>query len=510
MINLLIGTEKIAFSIGNLTVTWYAIIILSGAIIGTVFGYFYFGKRLGLNSDLVSEGLAFGLLFGILGARLYYVAFSGYHFDSFIDLINPGKGGLAIHGALLAVAIYLPLWCKIRHVDTLTLLEIALPLIMFAQCVGRWGNFMNQEAYGPETTKEFLQHLLIPNFIIENMYINGAYHHPTFLYESVANLIGLTIYQIVRKYNKKIYVGDAIAFYLVWYGMVRFPIEILRTDALLIGSSGIKIAQVVSILMFVGGITFFVLRRIFKFRLVSCYDALYASDAWIMTNSTKIDTIGVLVFDLDGTLVDSYLLIETVVLATFKELFPDYNMTKEEAHTFFGPYIKETFLKYVNDEVDLDTCIANYQKYIELYTPTYLKSFPGIDKELARLKRQGYKITVASNKITADVKKNLELTNLDSYVDFIIGADMMEHVKPDPYCINYIKEKYDTSNVIVIGDMPNDVITAKKANANSVATLWCVSKEEDFVTNDEIDSSPNIFLYEVKDLRKLRKYFKIR
>lgn len=492
MINYFLATPRIAFSIGNLTVTWYAIIILSGALIGTIFGYLHFGKRLGMSVDLVSEGLAFGLLFGILGARLYYVAFSGQHYANLIEVINPAKGGLAIHGGLIAVAIYLPIWCKLRHVDAITLLEIALPLIMFAQCVGRWGNFMNQEAYGPETTKEFLQRLLIPNFIIENMYIDGAYHHPTFLYESVANLIGLTIYQIVRKYWKKIYVGDGIAFYLIWYGLVRFNIEILRTDALLIGSSGIKIAQVVSILMFVSGTAIIILRRVFKFKLISCYDALYAEGATIITTKKEEKHNKVLVFDCDGTILDTYELIEHIVLSTFAELFPDYPITLDEAHSFFGPFIDETFTKYATDEVPLDKCISTYAKYAEMYTKDYIKTYPGIDEALKALKEQGYIITIASNKISKEVERGLKLTNLDSYIDDIMGAELMEKVKPDPYCINYLKDKYQADLIIMIGDSPTDIETGKNANCYTWAVTWCVNKEDAFkeLEPDEIVNDP--------------------
>lgn len=306
-------SSKICFEIFNVSITWYAVIILSGAIIGSLFGYFYFGKRLGITADLVSEGLAFGLLFGVVCARLYYVLFSGAHYDSFLDVINPRSGGLAIHGAIIGIAIYLPIWCKIRHVDVLVLLEIALPLIMFAQVVGRWGNFVNQEAFGslikypgmesvntPLTDagllaqREFLKKLLIPDFIINRMYISHSsaagfsvpgYYHPTFLYESFLNLVGITVYQTVRKFVKKIYVGDAIGFYLIWYGIVRYFIESLRSDPLMLGN--IRVAQLTSVLYLIGGITLIVLRRVLKYRPQSVYDALYKDGATMILEDNK-------------------------------------------------------------------------------------------------------------------------------------------------------------------------------------------------------------------------------
>ena len=473
MLNVL---SKIAFSIGNLHVAWYAVIILSGALIGTIFGYFYFGKKLGITSDLVSEGLAFGLFFGILGARLYYVLFSlaDHNYSSFIEVINPMNGGLAIHGGLIAVGIFLPIWCKIRHIDVITLLEIALPLIMFAQAVGRWGNFVNQEAYGPETTREFLKSLLLPNFIVDNMYIDGAYHHPTFLYESFFNLIGLTTYQIVRKYVKKFYVGDAVSFYLVWYGVVRFFIEILRTDALIIGSSGIKIAQVVSITMVVVGILIFILRRVFKFRLISCYDALYGEDATMMTKRK------VLIFDCDGTIMDTFELIEKTVLSTFKELRPDYEISLDEAHSFFGPFINETFQKYVTDDVSLDDYLNTYDKYMNEYRNDYLHIYPNMDKALRKLKNYGFTIVIASNKKSSEIKEELQLFKIDKYVNSILGAEQMEKVKPDPYCVNYFKEKYHEEKVVMIGDSPLDIKAGIAASAFTWAVTWCKEKKEDF------------------------------
>lgn len=302
----------------NIQVAWYAIFILSGALIGSLFGYLYYGKRLHLTSDLVCEGLALGLFFGILFARLYYVIFSlndGMTYHSFKEVIDPRNGGLAIHGAIIAVGLYLPIWTKLRKIKLLPLLEIALPLILFAQVVGRWGNFMNREAFGglvPFTGEivdgklsdeqlweqvRNLKKLLIPDFIINNMYIDTAnpashssgfvcagYYQPTFLYESVLNFIGLTAYMCARKFVKKIYVGDGISFYLIWYGGVRIFIESLRSDPLIISIFGLRLRQAIciSVFMIICGVAFIVLRRVFKYQLVSCYDALYGSDATLM------------------------------------------------------------------------------------------------------------------------------------------------------------------------------------------------------------------------------------
>jgi len=182
-------SDKIAFSIGSLTVAWYALIIMTGAIIGTLFGYFYFAKKLYLDSDTLITGMTIGVLVGILGARLYYVLFNfkNMNINSFLDIISPRGGGLAIHGAILAELIFLPIFCKKKKVDLIVLLEIAMPLIMFAQVVGRWGNFINQEAFGglvPFTgeiengmlsneqlleQRALLHKMLVPDFVINRM-----------------------------------------------------------------------------------------------------------------------------------------------------------------------------------------------------------------------------------------------------------------------------------------------------------------------------------------------------
>ncbi len=299
----------------GIEIAWYAIIILTGAIICGLFGYFYYCKRLGLDADTVSEGLAIGLLCGILGARLYYVAFSGDTYANLWEVINPRSGGLAIHGGVLATAIFIPVFCKIKRIDLITMLEIAMPIFMFGQVVGRWGNFVNQEAFGSLikypgfisadiplddaallAQRDFLKSLLIPDFIIDRMYIDyssaegftvAGYYHPTFLYESLLNLFGMTTYMITRKFWKKVLVGDGVSFYLIWYGIVRIFIESLRTDPLLIGNTNIKVAWVISGIFIVIGIALAVVRRVLKYRVVSCYDALYKEGASLLLDNKQ-------------------------------------------------------------------------------------------------------------------------------------------------------------------------------------------------------------------------------
>ncbi len=298
--------------IGNLEIRWYAVCILSGAIMVAFIAYYGIFRYIKFDSDNLLTGLMWGLFSGILGARLYYIIFeheglpSGFFpaLKEIIGLGPNGLSGLAIHGAIYSTVIFLIIFCKIKKIKLLPLIEIVLPCFMLAQVVGRWGNFFNQEAFGtlvngyevgPLTEAQLLEqrlalkHLLVPDFVINNMYItpNGSldipmitgYYYPTFFFESVLNFIGVITYMILRRKWKKIYLGDAVGFYLTWYGIVRFIIESLRTDPLMIGN--IRVALLTSVIFFIVGILVLVLRRVFKYRLEPVKEFFKNGTMWI-------------------------------------------------------------------------------------------------------------------------------------------------------------------------------------------------------------------------------------
>lgn len=303
--------NPVIVSFGNIEIRWYAICVVGGASLLSVYGYKCFLKKTKMDSDTALTGVTFGLLSGILGARLYYVIFNppvglwdDGIFRGIINAINPAQGGLAIHGGIYATLIFVFVYSKIKHVKFLELIEIVLPVMMLAQVVGRWGNFFNQEAYGPAVLgftgsltdeqliaqHEYLRHLLVPNFIVKNMYFmdlnaessffgTTGYFHPTFFYEGMANLIGAITFIELRKRVKKLYIGDAVCFYLVWYGIVRFFIELLRQDPLRFSFKvfGVypRVAVVTSVAFVVVGVVLFILRRVFKYHLVSSKEFLY-------------------------------------------------------------------------------------------------------------------------------------------------------------------------------------------------------------------------------------------
>ena len=251
--------SKIALSIGPVSITWYSICILLGVIVaGIIIGKE--AKKFNISLSFISNLIFWVVILGIVGARIYYVLFNlDYYSVSPIEAIKVWNGGLAIHGGIIAGLITVFWYCKKYDQDLLRVLDIAAPGVLIAQAIGRWGNFFNAEAHGGIVTKAFLEKLHLPNFIIKGMYINGNYYHPTFLYESVFCALGFIIILILRR-MKWIKQGNVFSIYLIWYGILRFFIESLRTDSLMLGS--IKMAQVVSILMVIVGIAMFIITQI--------------------------------------------------------------------------------------------------------------------------------------------------------------------------------------------------------------------------------------------------------
>jgi phosphatidylglycerol---prolipoprotein diacylglyceryl transferase len=138
------------------------------------------------------------------------------------------------------------------------LMDIAAPSIILAQAIGRWGNFMNQEAYGGEVSRSFLEGLFLPDWIINQMYINGAYHHPTFLYESLWNLAGFALLLFLRRVTLRR--GEVFLTYIIWYSIGRFYIEGMRTDSLMLTDT-LRMAQIISIVLVVSAIGLIWYRR---------------------------------------------------------------------------------------------------------------------------------------------------------------------------------------------------------------------------------------------------------
>ena len=243
--------NPIAIKLGNLEIRWYSILILIAFLIG----YYIVLKRAkkrGISTIHINDISFYLVIFSILGARIYYCLFNfDYYRNNIIEILKVWEGGLAIHGGIIAGILFLVIYTKKHRINILNMTDSIAPALALGQAIGRWGNFFNMEAYGPNTTLSELQRLHVPDFVIDGMYINGTYHHPTFLYESIACLIIFIVLMIIS-HIKHIKLGQTTGIYFILYGTIRFFIESLRQDSLMLGS--LKAAQLVSILMLLIGI----------------------------------------------------------------------------------------------------------------------------------------------------------------------------------------------------------------------------------------------------------------
>ena len=244
--------NPILLDLGFIQIHWYSLTMLI-AIFLAAFLFYKDIKKEKFKEEFLINLIFWTIIWGIVGARLYYVLFElSYYIQHPLEILMTWDGGLAIHGALIGGAIYIFIYCRKKKVNFLKIYDMIAPTLLIAQAIGRWGNFFNGEAHGPITTKLTLQNLFIPNFIIEGMNINGNYYHPTFYYEAAWNIIGFAIIMVLKKEIKNLKNGQLTGMYFVWYSLARFFIESLRTDSLMLGS--IKIAQLVSILLFLVGL----------------------------------------------------------------------------------------------------------------------------------------------------------------------------------------------------------------------------------------------------------------
>ena len=243
--------NPVIFSIGNFEIRWYSIIILIAFIVS----YFIINrecKRFEIQKDFTFNILFWILIFGIIGARIYYVIFNwSYYGNNLSEIVKIWNGGLAIHGGIIFGLLTIILYTKKYKLRTIRYLDFIVPGLILAQAIGRWGNFFNSEAHGLATSLEHLEKLHLPQFIINGMKIDGIYYTPTFLYESILCFVGFIIICILRR-NKYIKVGTPTALYLIIYGVIRFFIERTRTDALMF--IGFRIAMMVSVIMVIVGI----------------------------------------------------------------------------------------------------------------------------------------------------------------------------------------------------------------------------------------------------------------
>lgn len=260
--------NKVAFTIpimGGIEVRWYGIIITLGIVLAFFYAY-YRSKQEGIIVDDLLDLAIYAVIIAIVGARLYYVLFdiigngNGGNYKSFVDYIAIWRGGIAIYGAIIGGALAILGVSKIKKISTLKCYDMIAPGVMIGQILGRWGNFFNGEAFGSTPAEGSLLYVMRME-VKHDGWFYSVTAHPTFLYESVWNLIGFLI--INALYRKKRFDGEVFLWYITWYGFGRMFIEGLRTDSLYAG--GIRISQLVGALCFAVGA---VLTLVFHIRAV--------------------------------------------------------------------------------------------------------------------------------------------------------------------------------------------------------------------------------------------------
>lgn len=259
------------FTFAEKPMYWYGILIVIGMVLSAIYA-FRRAKKFGIKADHMYDYAIFTIIFGVIGARLYYVLTNLDAYDSIGEALAIWNGGLAIYGGVIAGALVVIIVSKIKKINPLTVLDAVAPAVMIGQAIGRWGNFMNQEAFGCNTTLpwgmkstvvagsshsltgtvEYLQRQQASLAELGIIVDPQGFVHPTFLYESLWNIIGFIIIHFL--YKKRTFKGEMVLMYLTWYGLGRAFIEMLRTDSLYIPGTEIRISALVGALCFVFGL----------------------------------------------------------------------------------------------------------------------------------------------------------------------------------------------------------------------------------------------------------------
>jgi len=250
LFGLKLNIDPVALNLFGFKIFWYGIIIATGFGLAVIYG-FKKAKKFDIDTDRLVDAVLVTAPAAIVGARLYYVLFSGLPLTQFFEIRN---GGLAILGAVIFASISAVIMCRIRKLNIIDVLDLAALGFLIGQSIGRWGNFVNQEAYGSLTGSSWFG---MTGSRIQADMGTTALVHPCFLYESLWCAGGFLLLHTLSK-NRK-FKGQLATLYLVWYGFGRFFIEGLRTDSLYIGDSFIRISQLLSALMVIAGIIIYIL-----------------------------------------------------------------------------------------------------------------------------------------------------------------------------------------------------------------------------------------------------------
>ena len=255
------------FGIQGLNIAWYGVIIASGLMLGIILASLR-ARRRGWSSDLVLDFILLAIPLAVVGARLYYVAFEWENYaHNLIKIFATNEGGLAIYGAVIGGFLAAILFTKAAKFPFFKLIDLVIPSLILGQAIGRWGNFINQEAFGALVTNPHLQFFPLAVYI-QSL---GEWHQATFFYESFCNCILFVVTLLLGR--KGVKGGTLLATYFIGYGIVRSVIEGLRTDSLYLFGT-IRVSQLLSALLVVAGIVLLILIKKGKLKTVD-YEGKY-------------------------------------------------------------------------------------------------------------------------------------------------------------------------------------------------------------------------------------------
>lgn len=253
--------NRVAFEVFGLKIYWYGILLTTGLVLSALVGL-HLSKRFKMNQDHLLDVIMIGGIMGIVCARIYYVAFAPFEYETFWDMINIRDGGIGIYGGVIGAFVFGGLACKWRKLDVLDTADITATCFMLGQAIGRWGNFVNQEAFGTNTNSMFgmisegtIKYLekTAPSLARQGVVVDPYLPvHPTFLYESIWCAIGFILLYIHFTRNRK-FKGEMVCLYAVWYGIGRFFIEGLRTDSLAT-NGGLRTSQIIAVVTVAAGL----------------------------------------------------------------------------------------------------------------------------------------------------------------------------------------------------------------------------------------------------------------
>ena len=247
--------NRVAFSIGDFQVYWYGILIATGLLLAMAFAFRY-APDFGINADRLVDVVAIGTVMAIICARIAYVAMAPFEYESFWEMLDIREGGIAIYGGIIGAFVFGGLAARWRKIPLRPLFDVVGMGFFIGQGIGRWGNFMNQEAFGCNTTLPWGMYSEGTYRYLSNMQQTLAAQgvtvdptqpvHPTFLYESLWCLFGFLVLFLYMRHRR--FHGQLFLMYLLWYGLGRYWIEGLRTDSLLIGNTNLRFSQVVALI----------------------------------------------------------------------------------------------------------------------------------------------------------------------------------------------------------------------------------------------------------------------